>query len=396
MNWTQEIRSILLIGIVFLIPLVRLSLEDFSATRHTWSWLTLFSFSIITIFILNHKDVQRKNIILPLICILFLLGSSIIATYPANALSFLFMVAAIAFAYAASSFLTRKNVRAFCLTLLCAISLYAQWGIAQFIIQHDFHMQFIGESIINANTSGVASFYIDGQKYIRAYGPFGHANSLSGILLIGCLLLAAMRIRHPLFIYSLGATFALGLVLTFSRSAIIAGIALALYALILYKRKAILLILLIIALFSPLILGRSVDSHDVAAHDRLQGLQWGMQMSTPSSLLRGYGIGNYETALQAYLMRHGIRHNAWDVAPIHSTPIHIIAEFGIILSSIIMFGIFYIIKKNNLWILGFLLPPLLLDHYYITQLGPLIYLISCAIILSRVYYKREQANNIVH
>ena len=396
MNWTQEIRSIILLGIVFLILLVRLSLEDFTATRHTWSWLTLFSFSIIAIFILNYKDVHRKNIIFPLIGILFLLGSSIVAIYPPNKLAFLFTVTVIAFAYTANSFLTRKNVHAFCLALLCAISLYAQWGIAQFIIQHDFHMQFIGESVINTHTPGVASFYIAGQKYIRAYGPFGHANSLSGILLIGCLLIVVMRIRDPLFFYSIVTTLVLGLVFTFSRSAIFAGIALVLYAFISYRRKALLFTLLIITLFGPLLLGRSMDSHDAAAHDRLQGLQWGLKMNTASSLLRGYGIGNYETALQAYLVRHSILHNAWEVAPIHSTPIHIMAEFGIILFSIIIIGIFYILRKNNLWILGFLLPPLLIDHYFITQLGPLIYLISCAIILSRVYYKREQANNIVH
>ena len=394
MNWTQRIREVILLGTLFLIALLRLSPEDSSATRRTWIWYAFISIGITTIYLLNYKRVHGKYISFLLISILFLLVSMIVATHSPHLMAFLFVLIPIGFVCAASPIVTKEKIHTLALTMLCGISLYAQWGVLQFIMQHDLHMQFVGESVLNIHTSGVASFYIGGQKFIRAYGPFGHANSLSGVILIGCIVLIAtykrLRVLIPnttfsFFIYSITGTFILGLLTTFSRAAILGGIAIAVYIAIVQKKKRALIVFIPIIIFIPLLLGRSTDSHDVAAHDRIEGLTWGIQMENSSSLLRGYGIGNYQDVLQSYLTRHNIQHYPWDIAPIHSVPLYLLSSFGIIFFSLMAIAIFYTIKKKNLWMLLFLLPPLLVDHYFITQLGPLIWLSSCAIILSHVY-----------
>ncbi|HSX25349.1 MAG TPA: hypothetical protein VLG69_05265 [Candidatus Andersenbacteria bacterium] len=398
MRRISHILDLIPLILLFLLPLVRISPEDFSATRRTWIWLALFGIGIIATYLLNYKRVQIKNSYF-ILAICILAAGSIIALYPPHLIAYVFACIALGCLYTIYARLTPQMTSLFLATMLCMIALYAQWGIIQFVLQQDLHMQFIGESVLNINTPGVASFYINQEKFIRSYGPFSHANSFSGVLLLGCILLIALSISKKLpnyFLFAISSIFALALVTTFSRAALASGICIAIYAA--YKKKNIVLLYVILPLiiFTPLVLGRSTDVHDVAAHDRIEGLHWALNMQTASSLIRGYGIGNYQTALTGYLARNNIQHNPWDIAPIHSAPLYMLAEFGIIFFSIITFTLFYLIKKNHLWILLFLTPSLLLDHYFVSQIGPLVWLLSCGIILSHVYYKSEQANNIVY
>jgi hypothetical protein len=61
-------------------------------------------------------------------------------------------------------------------------------GIAQFIFQNSIGLQFIRESILNANMPGVAKIILDGHKYIRAYGLMPHPNILGGFLISSILI----------------------------------------------------------------------------------------------------------------------------------------------------------------------------------------------------------------
>ncbi|MDP3792632.1 MAG: O-antigen ligase family protein [bacterium] len=57
-------------------------------------------------------------------------------------------------------------------------------AIIQFLKQSSVGLRFLGESIINSDLSGIASFYLpDGEKVIRAYGTTPHPNVLAVYLL---------------------------------------------------------------------------------------------------------------------------------------------------------------------------------------------------------------------
>lgn len=57
-------------------------------------------------------------------------------------------------------------------------------AIAQFLKQGSLGLGLLGESIIGSNMTGVASFYVDGLKIIRAYGVTPHSNILATYLFL--------------------------------------------------------------------------------------------------------------------------------------------------------------------------------------------------------------------
>lgn len=370
-------------------PLIRFSIEDTSITRHTWSWLVLIFTLCIVSLCLNYKRVHAlfSPIILAITSLPFI--SAAIGLLPIHHVALLYAGSLLLTTASIFLCIQNKKLSSYILyTLLCATSLYAQWGIAQYIAQKDLGLSFIGESIITTSTNGVATYYDGAEKFIRSYGPFGHPNSLAGILIVGCIVCAYLysRNRDTLFTLSILGTLLLGILTTFSRSALLAAIFVCAIGLFTrFSRTRILAIPIIIIIFSfaSLMLVRTNDVHDVAAHDRLEGLQWALAMTTPTSFLRGVGIGNYEQALSNYLVSHNIPHHEWDIAPVHSIPIQLFMETGIILTLFILGVCILFITKHKLWIFFALLPALLVDHYFITQFGPLILLIASTLLSTR-------------
>lgn len=393
MNWITRIRSILFLGSLSVAPLIRLNPEQHSPTRGTWIWLILIAICCVLNIFLQNKQLQYKYVIPILILEFLILLSAIIGTYPANIIGVLFYFIAILFVYTGFATITTGNSKYFLATLLCISGLYAQWGIFQFILQHDMYLQPIGESIINTHTSGVATFTSHGNKYIRAYGPFAHANSLSGVLLLGCISVLTLlkqsarknTVKDSMFINSILFLLMFGLATTFSRSALISAVALILYFTYSFKKKTLFLLALIpVLLISPLLIGRTTDARDVAIHDRLKGLSWAVHMETIPSYIRGYGVGNYTKQLKNYLDSNSTHYNTWDLTPIHSSPLYIFTQLGIVISVGILVAVYKYAWNKKLLLLTFLLPTILLDHYFASQLGPLIWLASCVILFRSV------------
>ncbi|TAK96688.1 O-antigen ligase domain-containing protein [Patescibacteria group bacterium] len=74
-------------------------------------------------------------------------------------------------------------------------SVLAIW---QFAIQNSVGLNFLRESIISPDISGVAKVILDGQKMIRAYGFFPHPNILGGFLALSIILtLSYRKMFHP-------------------------------------------------------------------------------------------------------------------------------------------------------------------------------------------------------
>ncbi len=365
--------EILIYSALFLSPLLHTSVEDSALTRTMWSGFFLISAALIIFFASYHFRVQR--IFVRIATLIGLSGASafILGTYPARPFAFFFICIAALLIYSLQIFPKKKLG----IIMLCCITLYAQWGIAQFVLQRDLGLFKIGESVLNQSTPGVASFYIQGEKIIRAYGPFAHANSFGGVMLLGIILLLISKknTANPLWEQSVMTILTLALILSFSRAAIIGGvIAYAIFYRRLYWKK-IIPIGIIVLLCLPLFLLRSFDSHGVALADRSTGASWYLNMFDTQTFIRGFGIGNYSYSLQTYLAEHSIAHDPWDVAPIHSVPLFLIAEYGIILSSFIFIFLFRFIRKYKAWYLVALIPSIALDHYFATQFSPLVFLI---------------------
>lgn len=386
MTVTEKISSGILIAVISVLPLIRLSLEDSSSTRSTWSWLVVISIVLIIFFALNYNRVHRKMLYFLSATILFLTTSALVGLHPPHHIAFFYYVLSILIGIAVCIISNKKYSPFIVLTVIACASLYAQWGVVQFILQHDLGLTKIGESVLTINTPGVASYYLHDEKIIRGYGPFSHANILGGALVLALLLLCAQYPKQKLFTYALVGSLGIGLITTFSRTALLGAFIVGIYAALRYRRGALLITLaLLTATLSPLLMGRSTDTHDVAVHDRIEGLTWAKDMTNFSTITRGLGIGNYQQSLDTYLQKNSISHYSWDIAPVHSVPIFLIMEFGLFLACILFGIIGYFIYKHNLWLLLALLPSLLFDHYFATQFGALAWLISCAIILSRVY-----------
>lgn len=365
-------------------PLIRFSLDDILLSRDTDIFVFLFIGVIVFFFFSYYSRVhQIVHAILP---IFLIIGASsfLFGIFSPNLIALLFWILATCFTVAI--WITRTGSLISGNTLIAifigCIGIYAQWGIAQFIVQHDLGMHILGESRLQVGVAGVASFTDASSKYMRAYGPFGHPNSFAGALLIGTILLYTLRSSSQLYSISMLSLYSIGLAVSFSRTALV-GLAFVLLAYCIQKRLYILAVISLIPLlvFTPILLHRSFDPVGVAAEDRITGYAWLTDMATPVSLLRGYGIGNYESALVSHLTANHITYNVWDIAPVHSAPLLLFTEFGVVLGGIIAVLVVRFFKSYFSPILIALLPPLILDHYFITQIGPLLLLITCTVIV---------------
>lgn len=366
---------------LFFSPLIHASTENNFFTRTTCLWLILFLGCFAGFFALYQFRVQKNLIGFFLAALGISASVFIMGTYPARPAALLIYSLGILFYLAV--FTLRQDPRikkTLPIVLIGFIALYAQWGIAQFIAQRDLGMFRIGESVLNGHTAGVASFWIGSTKLIRSYGPFAHANVFGGVLLIGTILLYMQRkslIRTPLLeplLFLLG----LGIVVSFSRTAII-GLGILLIILLQERGRRVLLpCVLALLLLAPLVGLRSSDPHSVAGEDRLTGVIWFTDLVDMQTAVRGFGVGNYPAALSDYLTLQNIPHDPWDIAPIHSVPLLLFLELGILLFIPLGILIVYFLKNRDAWPLLVLIPALFFDHYFATQLAPLAFLVTAA------------------
>lgn len=283
----------------------------------------------------------------------------------------------------------KRNI--FVLAVIGLLALQAQWAIAQFVVQKSLGFQLIGESVMGVDIPGVAKFSTNDGKIIRAYGPYPHANTLGGTMLMGFimvnfLLFLAPRVtrtpRCTITLLALAFILLLGLVVSFSRAAY-TGLGIWLVYLLTgfvqtlrlshYRQLFWLFIVTIIA-FTPLIVTRSNDFDDKAVAERASGTLWAWQIIQKQGLLHGSGPGNYVFTLQQHLEQEKVTPNFWELQPVHAAPLLLLAEWGVIATAAVFLLFVWAIPRRALVLLVPLVPLLLLDHYLYTQLVPLIML----------------------
>lgn len=276
-------------------------------------------------------------------------------------------------------------------------------AIAQFFNQSSLGLKYFEAGIFNANIPGVATFFVEGTKFIRAYGTTPHPNVLAVFLLFSIFCLyslwksdfrgksdfAKLIIHNSCFIILF-----LGLLLTFSRAVILVFIAASLlYFLIniLLKRKIVSLLILFAVvcclftvLFWPEVSARflTISTKEQAVTLRVYYNDIAISTIKEKPLL-GLGLGNFVW----HLLNNYQLKEFWLYQPVHNLYLLIASEIGIF--GLIFFLVFLarIIFKNLtrlslvnacfLFIISCFLLLGLIDHYFwtIQQSGLLFWIV---------------------
>jgi hypothetical protein len=123
----------------------------------------------------------------------------------------------------------------------------------------------------------------------------------------------------------------------------------------------------------------------VAFADRRSGNSQALAIIKEMPLWHGVGPGNYERMLKKYLNEDTIPYEPWNITPVHNVPLLIVAEWGILpgLLTVTYLLYQYALRFRNTWpYLLPLIPPLVFDHYLLTQPAPLVYLVLLLMVLA--------------
>lgn len=272
--------------------------------------------------------------------------------------------------------------------LISILTLHALWGLGQFSLQRDFQLDQLGETQLRIDTPGIAKFLVTNTnqstspKLLRAYGPYPHPNSLGGALVIGLSAVVPFLRRHyPAPLTVILGFILLGIVVTFSRSAWIAT-TIALFFLYLvpdfgnkkFRNASIVWVIgITLLVFVPLWYSRLTDPQDVAAGERLLGTAAAWELITRDPWW-GVGMGQYQAALVTLWQDSGITYSPWQIAPVHSVPLLLLAQYGIAGTLLLLLTLIPLLHQRHVknWLMLLpLLPLLLFDHYLFTQIAPL-------------------------
>ncbi len=273
--------------------------------------------------------------------------------------------------------------------LVLILAVQAQWSAAQFIIQGDLNLRFLGESVLEIGRPGVATFSgwtgIGFIKMLRAYGPYDHPNIMGGMMAMGIIVLfnlVGWRRRWGWSMIIVMVTLLAGAAVSFSR---LSGLAVLVTGLIYAGRvwqekngitwtvglgKKLVVGFLMALVITPLWWWRMSDVNDVAVSERLAGYEWSIQIMGDEGFWKGAGIGNYPQVLGGYLRSNDIEHKAWQVDYVHSAPLLIMAELGIGIGLMYMLftagATIKYLGRMWPWMIP-IIPLLLFDHYLLTQ-----------------------------
>lgn len=264
--------------------------------------------------------------------------------------------------------LKHKFILAFASGLIPSVIL----GIYQVIFGHSPASTYLGLAERSASNLGDSIYIIQDQRILRAYGFFSHPNIFAGYLTTALILLNTFTSKlNKKIIPALNVILIIGLILTFSKSAIIA---LFLTTIIYYSstqkitsNKSILISTSILAILALRLLINQIEL--MSFQDRVN--QWldyfPLLTNNFINFLFGFGPGQYIFNWLDY----NPNLDWWLYQPIHNVPVLILAEIGVIgflLLFFILYKIFRTIpnQPHNLHILLISIPLIIIslfDHY---------------------------------
>lgn len=238
-------------------------------------------------------------------------------------------------------------------------------GIIQFLFQHSLGLSFFGEPVLAINQLGVAKIELFGVKYLRAYATFPHPNIFAGYLVFSFLMIlnsyntAKLKFRYFL-IFALVFT-GIALILTFSRSALIALAVFLIFHLRFRWKYLFLLILL------PLVFYFLFNLSELAVSERIEYIWISLKMFLDN--LWGVGLGNFTNIANNYSIS---KLEPWILQPVHNIFLLILAELGFLgFFGFIAIFFYFLNKFKWQYNFGIVLVFIVLiigqfDHYFIT------------------------------
>lgn len=250
--------------------------------------------------------------------------------------------------------------------LLASAAIQAVIAITQFIFQGSIGLGILGEPDLHA--ANIAKVDLAETKIIRAYGTMPHPNILAGLLVITIILASKTKKHLPLIILC-----AIGLLLTFSRSAAVAlATTTLLFAIFNLKTTtkfikkyliAFIILLIIGGVVAPVATSHLLSTHEI--EERLSQVAPTIEMIKENPFKIGFQ--NYTTQIQSYTEEKLM---PWEYQPVHNVYLLTTAELGIIGVAALLFLLIYslIITKNKpvKYALLAIMVVMLFDHYFYT------------------------------
>lgn len=286
----------------------------------------------------------------------------------------------------------KKGINIFIASLITPALL----GLWQFFTQTTFACKWLGLASHTAGTLGSSVIETSWGRYLRAYGSFDHPNILGGLMVIGLLFILHSSFKQELtkkvriFYLSSFAILYSALLVSFSRSALIAFFITAPFLFLKFKKPAksllivyaCLVILISVAIITPykdLFLVRSTASgrlEQKSLTERTTYIEqaWSLIKVSP---LQGVGFGNYTLALSDSNQYSQPVHNYW---------LLLWSEVGVFgLLGALIFWLYLLVtsySKNLHPIIIALFIFSLLDHWLLSSaLGLLLFFTVAALII---------------
>ena len=223
-------------------------------------------------------------------------------------------------------------------------------GVFQYVLQHSLGLKFLGEPLISANTLGVAKVAFFDREVLRSYGTFPHPNIFGGYLVFGIFFAIYYWKNHKQLFTALLILFGIGLILTFSRSAMLALLAgiVVYYSLVKIRISwkyfvfgAALLALLIFTLdLTPMLSQRFIIGDANSIYERGLFFEAGEKMFFDNWV--GVGAGNFTQVMQGYLVDKLM---PWQFQPVHNIFVLVLDEVGIWGLGIFIYLFVYILNS---------------------------------------------------
>ncbi|MFA6024669.1 MAG: O-antigen ligase family protein [Candidatus Gracilibacteria bacterium] len=278
-------------------------------------------------------------------------------------------------------------------------AIQALWGISQFIFQTDLGLQVLGEPNLAKEISQLAKWSLGSLEGFRAYGSFPHPNILGAFLALAFFFSLGSKTLKKNEKMGLLTLQGLGLLATFSRSALLALVVLLLISGVLKnhfqnKKYFLLTTVFLVLSIAGFLLWRSPNLlNETAFIERIQGFSTSLEMLKAYPL--GVGFSHFtlfmDTVVKTPLM-------PWEYQPVHNIFLLIMNELG--LPSLIILMVFLVSqifksKKNfpSLGIIFFFILTGFLDHYWISlDQGRFLGVLALSLLVhSKVQPKKEES-----
>ncbi len=279
--------------------------------------------------------------------------------------------------------------------LLIALGFQTILGLIQYLYQNSLHLSFLGEPILSAELPGVAKINFGASKFIRAYGTFPHPNILAGFLLVGLFLALFSYPESKLFSLFLIALLLAGLIVTFSRSALIALLlGITGYLIYLFRKNlpgqflrlkislflSLIILFSLVVFFSPFLRQRFfILPKTQEWQERLTYSQISLNLILKKPF--GLGLNSFTSQMANYAE---VKLQPWEYQPVHNVFLLISNEVGLPGGILLLFLFIYAFrvclknkekflnleqKRLNALVFGLFLSLLVLfqfDHYFLT------------------------------